>query len=285
MDFRIAAHPENDAAVVKIARAAEGREVLRGEKLVAVWYPIADKATSDLRDDHTGLVTRSGAGGATEVLALVGPFDLDESDVRRVTTTQGAMAEPVLSALFSEGGGRNMGALTSQNIGRHLVEVMDGHAYAAPIIRATVSDQAIIGGTFTEDEVATIAARLPSSPEEPGLIPYRHVQLVFRIFLGLALLVLLVLVLRWLARHTAGPVWWVVPAVIGAILGGYYLGVDTYTEHSTAGAAFAVVYRTHISILWVAVGLIAGAGVGVAVGFAARRLFCGARRTRDPQRA
>ncbi len=76
-------------------------------------------------------------------------------------TTNSATGDPQIEVEFSEAGQELFAAITRENLNKRLAVVLDGHLYAAPMIRSEISGgKAVVSGSFTEEEARALVAKI-----------------------------------------------------------------------------------------------------------------------------
>ncbi len=90
-------------------------------------------------------------------------------DLKTARSSSGEFNEPVVSFILTPEGGRKFGDVTSANIGRNLAIVLDGNVMSAPTIQDRITDQGVIHGSFTQEEVQDMVTVLRSGALPAGL--------------------------------------------------------------------------------------------------------------------
>lgn len=162
LEMRILARKGVDDAVIDQATAANAT----GDEPNATfkWVRLDPKRVPP--DPQMAL--RDAAGGAQEALVLIGEDDVRGEDLASVTEGRDESLRPMIQGSLQEPGAFKMGALTSNNIDRHLGIILDDDLLSAPQIRSKISRDLQITGQFTEDEVKLIVAVLKA-----GSLPAR----------------------------------------------------------------------------------------------------------------
>lgn len=162
MEFRITAHPAEEAKLVQSAKNSDGLEIYEDGTLVGKWVEVVESAQRDLEGD-ANLVTRRSDGGRLEVLVLIGADDVNESDVRRISRSRDRYGRLALSVEFNDEGSSKMFDLTRRYAyrepGRYIAEIMDGKVHAAVVVVEAVSRHAQITGDFDESIIEDIRRR------------------------------------------------------------------------------------------------------------------------------
>jgi preprotein translocase subunit SecD len=83
-------------------------------------------------------------------------------DLKTARPSRGEFNRPIVQFSFTPQGADAFGDLTGNNIGKPLAIVLDGKVVSAPRINSRITDQGIIEGNFTEDEVQDLATVLKS---------------------------------------------------------------------------------------------------------------------------
>jgi RNA polymerase sigma factor (sigma-70 family) len=87
---------------------------------------------------------------------------MDYAAIRSATVERNASSgAPEINVEFSDVGKELFAAVTKENLNRRLAIVLDGHLYAAPLIRSEITGgKAQITGNFTEEEARALAAKI-----------------------------------------------------------------------------------------------------------------------------
>lgn len=90
-------------------------------------------------------------------------------DLKTARPSSGEFNEPTVSFILTSEGGKKFGEITGENIGRGLAIVLDGKVISAPTIQARITDQGVIHGSFTIQEVQDLVTVLRSGALPAGL--------------------------------------------------------------------------------------------------------------------
>ncbi len=139
------------------ALAAAGPEASRDNAAEYAWFTVrGDVSTSKLiystwnSKRYVLLSNKSG-----EILAEIKPDSVKpESDCE---------GTPAVLFSLNDADARQLQDLTARNRGRALAIVVDDVAYSIPVIMATVSNQVMITGNFTREEVRQLCLALDSN--------------------------------------------------------------------------------------------------------------------------
>jgi preprotein translocase subunit SecD len=85
-------------------------------------------------------------------------------DIRTARPSTGQFNRPIVHFRLTPEAGQAFGRVTEANIGSPLAIILDGEVLSAPTIRSRITDEAIIEGDFTEQEVQDLALLLGSGP-------------------------------------------------------------------------------------------------------------------------
>jgi RNA polymerase sigma factor (sigma-70 family) len=87
---------------------------------------------------------------------------MDYTAIRSASVERNASSgTPEINVEFSDVGKELFAAVTKENLNKRLAIVLDGHLYAAPVIRSEISGgKAQITGNFTEEEAQALAAKI-----------------------------------------------------------------------------------------------------------------------------
>ncbi len=112
------------------------------------------------------IVPGAGAGGVGDtstiyymvkkVAAVTG------QDLRNARASVDENNRPAVSFTLSNEGGRKFGKVSSENIGRQLAIILDGHVQSAPTLESKINTEGRITGSFTPEEVQNLSLILRS---------------------------------------------------------------------------------------------------------------------------
>jgi preprotein translocase subunit SecD len=90
-------------------------------------------------------------------------------DLKNARPSVGEFNRPIVHFSLSPQGSDAFAELTGNNIGRGLAIVLDGRVVSAPVINARISDEGIIEGDFTQQEVQDLSTVLKSGALPAGI--------------------------------------------------------------------------------------------------------------------
>ncbi len=90
-------------------------------------------------------------------------------DLKTARPSSGEFNEPTVSFILTSEGGKKFGDITAENIGRGLAIVLDSNVISAPTIQDRITDQGVIHGSFTVQEVQDLVTVLRSGALPAGL--------------------------------------------------------------------------------------------------------------------
>ncbi len=90
-------------------------------------------------------------------------------DLKTARASSGEFNEPTVTFILTSEGGKRFGDVTGENIGRGLAIVLDGKVISAPTIQDRITDQGVIHGSFTIQEVQDLVTVLRSGALPAGL--------------------------------------------------------------------------------------------------------------------
>jgi preprotein translocase subunit SecD len=90
-------------------------------------------------------------------------------DLRNARPSVGEFNRPIVHFSLTPQGAEAFAQLTGSNIGRGLAIVLDGRVVSAPVINARISDEGIIEGDFTQQEVQDLSTVLKSGALPAGI--------------------------------------------------------------------------------------------------------------------
>jgi hypothetical protein len=274
MEFRVAAHPAEDALILQGGERSDQSEIYENGVLVGKWVKVWETAEEDLAKT-SDLVTRQNEQGRLEVLVLVSPDDVNEGDLRGVVPSPDVMSGGLALALeFNDEGSAKLWNLSKKCIRREpqrrMATIMDGRVTAAPVVRSPLRRHAQITGDFTKGVIESIRQR-----SEKGLVVDIYdgpppLIAVTPLRLAVFIVVLLIIVVgslpaKELRKSKHPKVWTICGTIIGILVGAYILGVSRVEPKANAveefpGAIFAEVIQ--ISILELLLGGVIGAVLG-----------------------
>jgi hypothetical protein len=295
MELRIAASPTEDVRIVQAAKEVAGKELYFDGELVAKWVPIL-KGKVDSCLDSPHLVTRKIDSGRVELLVLVGDDDITEQYVRAIALDRDRYGQFALAVRLDGLGSAKLKRLSSNNLSsdgrvRNAAVIMDGKVYGAAELVAELSDAFQITGDFTESTIDSIATRAGGKVKRVYYSPPPGSITIYPWHLAAGAVILLVILLgllpaRGLTASRHSRLWIIAGVIVGAIVGAHQLGVSvSYGTADIGSGLSAIEERTNVTLLWVFLGGVAGAGVGAVVGllskflvrraiYNAGRLFC-----------
>jgi preprotein translocase subunit SecD len=121
--------------------------------------PFRVQLVSDTPGANSEMITNGASGDALQVDRT--PL-LDHTAVRSVEVTDNASSgQPEISIELSDEGKELFAAVTREHLNQRLAIVLDGHLYAAPVIRSEITEgKAQITGNFTREEAQQLAAKI-----------------------------------------------------------------------------------------------------------------------------
>jgi RNA polymerase sigma factor (sigma-70 family) len=124
--------------------------------------PFQLQLVRDEPGDDTEAITNNASGSGGETLHVQKTPLLDYTAVSSATVTMNASSgAPEINVEFSQEGKELFAAVTRENLNQRVAIVLDGHLYAAPVIRSEISGgKAQITGAFTVDEANALAAKI-----------------------------------------------------------------------------------------------------------------------------
>jgi RNA polymerase sigma factor (sigma-70 family) len=121
--------------------------------------PFQVQLVLDEPDENSESMTNS---AGNEALCVQKTPLMDYTAIRSATVERNASSgAPEINVEFSDVGKELFAAVTKENLNKRLAVVLDGHLYAAPVIRSEISGgKAQITGNFTEEEAQALAAKI-----------------------------------------------------------------------------------------------------------------------------
>jgi preprotein translocase subunit SecD len=90
-------------------------------------------------------------------------------DLKNARPGLGQFNDPIVEFTFTHEGGQRFGELTSANVGKGLAIVLDHRVVSAPRIETRITDQGIIRGQFTQEEVEDLSTVLRTGALPAGI--------------------------------------------------------------------------------------------------------------------
>ncbi|MBR2374648.1 MAG: protein translocase subunit SecD, partial [Lentisphaeria bacterium] len=150
LNFRFV-HPDNQTLVQKYQEDPKNFRIPRGYELMK---------TQEFRAGETPLI---------QYYFVDRHVAMDGKNITMAMATRDQFGQRKIALRFNLQGAEQFGRITSNNIGRSLAIVLDGKLYCAPRIQGAITGgNAEISGSFTEDEVKSIADALVS-----GAFPFQ----------------------------------------------------------------------------------------------------------------
>jgi len=113
-----------------------------------------------------------GPGPENDLIWISPEVGLTNGDVALAYPTRTRENKPCVGVVFTEEGSLKMARLTKSHIGEWLAVIFDGRVTWVPRIKEGISEQAIMEGNFTEEEVESIAVGL--SGGKIKFEPWKH---------------------------------------------------------------------------------------------------------------
>jgi preprotein translocase subunit SecD len=95
--------------------------------------------------------------GTTKKVYLHKQAALTDQDIAEARPTQDVRLEPAVDVRFTREGREKMAKLSEQQLGKPLAILVNGKLVCAPLVKAKISERALITGRFTEAEAESIA--------------------------------------------------------------------------------------------------------------------------------
>ena len=176
LEFHILANRRDHTSLIEAAERTFPQPLEQGGKVLAKWLPIAP--SGGLLAEYGEIVVQTMPKGQELVLVVIDDFDVTGELLSRAQATFDNIGEPAVGFHFDSEGAQRFGALTESNLPasdgfeRRLAIILDGKVHSAPAIRDRISDDGIITGKFTQQEVDDLvsvlnAGSLPASLESP----------------------------------------------------------------------------------------------------------------------
>lgn len=109
---------------------------------------------------HANGLIKVAAMPTGQTLYLHKAADITNSDVAEARVVNGDSETAAVRVKFTKAGAHKMAVLSKGHHGKPVAILIDGNVVSAPVIRGSLSDQAIIAGTFTKAEAERLAEDL-----------------------------------------------------------------------------------------------------------------------------
>lgn len=157
LEFRILANSRDHAALISRAEQSFPGPVVKDGKTEARWIPVAEK--QELTPQGEIAIKMDPNTGKRFVLVVQDPFNVTGEFLNRAEVTTDERGGRAVGFHFNAVGGSQFGKLTGLNMPaedgfeRRLAIILNGEVYSAPNLRDQITNNGIITGTFTQQEV------------------------------------------------------------------------------------------------------------------------------------
>jgi SecD/SecF fusion protein len=181
LEFRIVANHQDHESIIQQALAPANRGALQIEldgRPIARWVPVEKSVQEDY--ENSNYVTRRNELDELEILLVLDSENVTGDYLRTVQPSFDEFGKPSVKFRFNALGGRLFERLTSKNRPdpitnqkRQLAVVLNGMLYSSPNIIETISEEGIIHGQFSQDEVDDLVSvlRAGSLPAKLDSVP------------------------------------------------------------------------------------------------------------------
>ncbi len=123
---------------------------------------IGQTAQLDFREFSDANASVSAATTYAQMLAMTKSVGITGKDLKKASVTfDSAAGSPQVSLQFSQEGGKKFADVTARLTGKPLAIFLDNAPVTIPIVKQAITDgQAVINGTFTEEEAKNLALQL-----------------------------------------------------------------------------------------------------------------------------
>ena len=168
LEFRILANRIDHEALIDKASSSKAALVREGDEVVARWVPISSKTqVTDRLHDDPNLATRRNKAGKTEVLVVMDSDNVTGEFLKEVAPGVDDRGRPNLQFSLNGEGAKRFGSLTGMNLPdritgftRQLGIILNDRLHSAPNIQSQITDQGVITGDYTHEEVEDLAVLL-----------------------------------------------------------------------------------------------------------------------------
>jgi preprotein translocase subunit SecD len=126
--------------------------------------PSVEILEGDIKDEDTGRVL------GTNFYAVQKTAKVTGRDLKTARPGLGQFNDPIVEFTFTHDGGRRFGELTGASVGKGLAIVLDHRVVSAPRIESRITDQGIIRGQFTQEEVEDLSTVLRTGALPAGIV-------------------------------------------------------------------------------------------------------------------
>jgi SecD/SecF fusion protein len=171
LEFRILANSRDHRLLIEQGEGTFPNPVVQNGHVLARWVPVAAKAHGTI-GGHGGVVVRTDAQRGDYVLVVLDELNVTGELLWRAESTMDDHGQPAVSFQFGPVGAQRFARLTEQNrpdpdgFERRLAILLDGEVYSAPNLRDRISENGIITGSFSPQEVEDMVGVLNA-----GMLP------------------------------------------------------------------------------------------------------------------
>jgi len=148
-------------------RIVEGGPSATPEELTAAFNgqlpPNVEILDGPIKDDVSGKII------GTQYYAVQKTAKVTGRDLKNARPGLGQFNDPIVEFTFTHDGGQRFGELTGANVGKGLAIVLDHRVVSAPRIDSRITDQGIIRGQFTQEEVEDLSTVLRTGALPAGI--------------------------------------------------------------------------------------------------------------------
>jgi preprotein translocase subunit SecD len=155
LEFRIVEYPQRGAATSRDEILANYGGALPANLEIL---------EEDIEDEVTGEVV------GTTYYAVEKTARVTGRDLKLARPGLGQFNDPIVEFGLTHDGGQRFGEITGANQGKGLAIVLDGRIVSAPTIEDRITDQGIIRGQFTQQEVEDLSIKLRSGALPAGMV-------------------------------------------------------------------------------------------------------------------
>jgi SecD/SecF fusion protein len=187
LEFRILANTRDNKDLIKQALADPSKTKIRDKNgtLLAWWVPVKVGQESDLAGSSDIALRQTTKAGrqTTEVLVLDDIYNVTGACLKRANASIDSQGKPCIGFTFNSDGGQLFGKFTGAHLPDqlsgfcyNLAIILDNEVYSAPTIRSTIYENGQISGSFTNEEVESLAKVLNAGSLPARIRPVKPQQ-------------------------------------------------------------------------------------------------------------
>ena len=228
------------------------------------WYSVSNKISAEVKQLQN--ITTRQKEGRLEILLHCSKDDITWKDIAMVRDSLDHNGLPMFELLIKDNAQDRLFNFTKQNKGKYFAEVVNDEVVFVPKIQAPFSDYISLCNV-SQDQLNDIQFQHATpvlyfkDVDYPIRLTIRHL-LIF--MFCIVVLILNLIPTKGMPRKKTPRIWIIIFAVVSGILCGYYFGVShNYGSFEMMKKYNAEVRETHITLVNLFLGAIAGAFLGI----------------------